>query len=865
MKLHLAIEVGLAGALGLLVTGAWLALDPGGTDRQLLLAVHLGLGLACAGPIAWAAIHHTRHRLAARPDSLDWAAKTTAGLLVAVLATGLVSLLPWVTENRIPGLAAAHRWSTVGLLGLTGVHLAKALARKGGARRRQRARMRSTTRPLVATAVLVLLGGLGAAQWLDGSPALAAVQRIPGAPDLGVPVLTLQPAQTRTATSTPVPLGRLAQSESCGSCHEDIAAQWAESMHRYSASDEHVATSIRWYQRDNGVEAGRLCAGCHNPFPLAAGLVSSSTTDRFEGTAPHEEGVGCLACHAATDIHEDTLGNGSYTLSDPGALPTGTLLGTSLVLADLEAHKHAYLKPLHQTSAFCGSCHQQFSPLVEGAPAEEDLKQQYAEWRRSDFSDPSHPQGARCQDCHMPLVESNDPAATDGQIHSHRFPGANHAHAVKLGQTEQADAVLAMLQGGINLTVEAAEAGPGLLGVDVLVDAHGVGHRFPSGTTDISQAWIELVVGSPEEPLFSSGLLDDRHYLDPDAHAWRTLVVDDRNLAVDLHNLTTMKTVVEERSIAPGSAERVHYEVALPRAVTGEIPVRARLRYRRANQRWNDWLFNFDGRTTPVTDIQTASIRLEAPEPAPPDAAAPTNPPLPSISAPEGMVVVPAGPFLMGDRLAAEDEQPEHTVELPTFAIDRMPVTNAAFADFLSATRGATPLLKLPWADRYNWTDGRPPEGTEEQPAILVTQDEAQAFCRHVGKHLPTEQEWEKAARGTDGRRYPWGAEPKACKASLGKDVPEGVGLCPDLASPYGALDMVGGVVEWTSSAYAAYPRDHLHPNENEWVVTFDPMMVAVRGAPPGRVGPGATATSRTGQNGMQRGRIGFRCAKEVL
>ena len=865
MKLHLAIEVGLAGALGLLATGAWLAWDPVGTDRQLLLSAHIGLGLLCAAPIGWAAVHHTRQRLAARPGSLDWAARATGGLLAGVLATGLLLLLPVVLGARIPGLAVAHRWTTVGLLALTATHLAKALARKGGARRRQRARMRNTTRPLVVTAALVLLAGLGAAQWLDGRPALAAVQTLPGAPDLGMPALDLQPAQTRTASGVALPVERLAQSEACGSCHADIAAQWSESMHRYSASDEHVATSIRWYQRDNGVEAGRLCAGCHNPIPLAAGLVSTESVGRFEGTAPHDEGVSCLSCHAVTDVHEDLLGNGAYTLTDPGALPTGTALGKALVLADLDAHKAAYRKPLHETSAFCGSCHQQFSPLVEGTPSEEELEQQYAEWRHSDFSDENHPKGASCQDCHMPLVESTDPAATDGKVRSHRFPGGNHAHAVKLGQTEQAAAVLAMLRGGIALEVVHADAAPGKLGLDVVVDAHGVGHRFPSGTTDISQAWIELVVGDPAAPLFASGLLDERNYLDPDAHTWRTLVVDDRNLAVDLHNLTEMKTVVEQRYIEPGGTERVHYEIDLAPGVSGDLPVRARLRYRRANQRWNDWLFNFDGRTTPITDIQTASLRVEAPAEAPLADAPPAQADRAPAPAPAGMVVVPAGPFLMGDRLAAEDEQPEHTVDLPVFAIDRVPVTNAAFAAFVSETQGASPVLKLPWAEPYNWSEGAPPDGSEAQPAILVTQDEARAYCQHVGKHLPTEQQWEKAARGTDGRRYPWGNGPRSCAATLGEDVPHGVGLCPELASPYGALDMVGGVVEWTASPYGAYPRDDLHPNENEWVVTFDPMMAAVRGAPPGRVGPGATATSRTGQNGMQRGRIGFRCAKEML
>lgn len=861
MKLPLAIDLGLAGALGLLASGLWLAIDPLGTDRQLVLALHLGLGLLFVVPLLAGVVQHVRQRLAARPGSLAPLAVATGVAGGLVLLSGLAGVLPLLTRQAVGGASAAHRWSTVALVVLSVAHTARALARKGGARRRQRARMRAATRPLVTSALALLGAAVAIAHWLDGAPALAAVA---GRAPAGGDPLSLAPSQVRTATGAPIPVDRLGQSQACGSCHADIAAQWAESMHRYAASDEHVATAVRWYQRDNGVEAGRLCAGCHNPLPLAAGRIQADAVGRFTGTAPHDEGVSCLACHAVTDVHEDLLGNGAYTLADPGALSVGSPLGAGLVLTDLSAHTQAYGNPLLGTSAFCGSCHQQFSPLIEGSPDEDELEQQYAEWRRSRFADPTHDDAARCQDCHMPLVESDDPAAEDGVIRSHRFPGANHAHATKLGHTAQAQAVLEMLREGLSLAIEPASAAPGKLGVDVVVDAAGVGHRFPSGTTDISEAWIELLVGDPTAPLYASGLLDERHYLDPEAHAWRTLVLDDRNLAVDLHNLTAMREVALERFIEPGGSERVHYEIDLPSGVSGQLPVRARLRYRRANQRWNDWLFNFDGRTTPITTIHTTALSLPAPSPAPSAGTPAASAPASAAPPPAGMVHVPAGPFTMGDRLAAEDEQPEHTVTLPAYNIDRVPVTNAQLQAFLLETGGSGPVLKLPWASRYTWEGTRFPAGTDHQPAILVTQEEAQAYCAHQGKRLPTEAEWEKAARGTDGRRYPWGRAPRACEATAGQDTPASVGECPELASPYGALDLVGGVVEWTSSPYAAYPRDHLHPNENEWVVTFDPMMVAVRGAAPGKVGPGATATSRTGQNGQQRGRIGFRCVQEV-
>jgi formylglycine-generating enzyme required for sulfatase activity len=157
------------------------------------------------------------------------------------------------------------------------------------------------------------------------------------------------------------------------------------------------------------------------------------------------------------------------------------------------------------------------------------------------------------------------------------------------------------------------------------------------------------------------------------------------------------------------------------------------------------------------------------------------------------MVLVPAGEFLMGnDESAFAPEKPAHLVTLDDYWIDRYEVTNAQYRLCLDAGVCAEP--ELWWNDELNGDD---------QPA-LVNWEEAQAYCGWVGARLPTEAEWEKAARGVDGRMWPWGNEFEPSRANLhgdedgyGPTAP--VGSFPGDASPYGLLDVAGNASEWVA------------------------------------------------------------------
>ena len=170
------------------------------------------------------------------------------------------------------------------------------------------------------------------------------------------------------------------------------------------------------------------------------------------------------------------------------------------------------------------------------------------------------------------------------------------------------------------------------------------------------------------------------------------------------------------------------------------------------------------------------------------------------------MVPVEAGSFWMGcneevDLDCAADEYPYHEVTLSAYAIDRNEVTAAEYATCVQQGECTEPLYNLSG-------NGICISNTGTQPANCVTWFQADDYCSWAGGHLPTEAQWEKAARGNDGRLYPWGNEPPNCNlmnnGECGMNDFEPVGTYPAGASPYGALDMAGNVMEWTADWYSA-------------------------------------------------------------
>ena len=169
----------------------------------------------------------------------------------------------------------------------------------------------------------------------------------------------------------------------------------------------------------------------------------------------------------------------------------------------------------------------------------------------------------------------------------------------------------------------------------------------------------------------------------------------------------------------------------------------------------------------------------------------------------EGMIKIEGGKFKMGHvDPSITDAGPETWMDVPKFYIDKYEVTNAQFKTFLEAT-------DYEWKGKLSaWSLGKMPEEIANHPVTYVSWEDAKAYAKWVGKRLPTESEWEKAARGVDGRKYPWGNkfDSKKCnvkESGIAKTQP--VGSYPDSASPYGVCDMAGNAAEWVEDWYKAY------------------------------------------------------------
>lgn len=288
------------------------------------------------------------------------------------------------------------------------------------------------------------------------------------------------------------------------------------------------------------------------------------------------------------------------------------------------------------------------------------------------------------------------------------------------------------------------------------------------------------------------------------------------------------------------------------------------------------------------TMLATHQLRTGAPvldAPAPPPARTPVS----------GEVLVPGGPFTMGtdtEPWALDNERPAHPVDVPAFFIDAAPVTNAEYAAFIAAggyddprwwsERGwahrqeaglTAPMHWRPDGDGWAYTRfGRTARIVPDEPVVHVCYFEAEAYAAWAGRRLPTEAEWEKAARWDPAtgrsRRYPWGDDPPGPEhANLGQRhlAPAPVGAYPQGASPLGVHQLMGDVWEWTASGFHGYPGFQVFPYAEYSQVFFGGDYRVLRGGSFGTDAAACRGTFRNWDHPIRRQIFsGFRCARDA-
>jgi hypothetical protein len=386
---------------------------------------------------------------------------------------------------------------------------------------------------------------------------------------IGTPARAVEtrPRAAPTPTAPTVIEGTLPTSDAeCASCHPDVAAEWEASAHHLSSfNNPYYRRSVDDFRHQRGAPASRFCAGCHDPVLLPE---IAQPIDPLSRAA--QAGIVCLVCHSV-DAVPRLDGNGDYHAS-VSAVPYGG-----------PAHQARLRPALLDEPRFCEACHK--VGLTPEVTHDRWLRGQddYDAWQASAAAGngagaiwrPAKTQ--TCQDCHMPLEPAvlGDAAAKGGMIRSHRFLGGNAALASLRGDSDTESRETSELAGAVSLALAPAPQRPDLL--DVILRNRRVGHRFPGGTMDSDQVWLEVEARGKDGALLGrSGSDPESGRLDGDVHLLRAQPVDGAAHPIARRDPQHARGVVFDTSLSPADPQVVRY--ALP---PGTTQVLARLRYRK--------------------------------------------------------------------------------------------------------------------------------------------------------------------------------------------------------------------------------------------------------------------------------------------
>ena len=439
------------------------------------------------------------------------------------------------------------------------------------------------------------------------------------------------PSNAKTTTGQLIGQGAFIPAKRCAKCHESTHAEWNESAHRNAFREPFYQANVNHLIRERGIVTTRHCESCHNPVALFSGALSQNA--KLERPFD-EEGVSCSVCHSIEAV--TTQGIGSYTIAPPALLELkdGRRIKDATdeqILADLESHRRALMRPLLGKPEFCAACHKSaIVPELNGRKWFRTFSV-YDEWQQSAFAGETvQPLSVRprqgCQDCHMPRQQNTGYA-------SHRWPGGNTAIPAHYGWTQQVTATADLLKAA-NVVVDifALHSSAGsqstsvaplnssssialgqTVSVDVVVANRGVGHTFPAELRDMFEAWLEFqATDATGKVLIHSGAVRLDGTLEWDAHAYRAVPIDDDGRQIDRHDIWHTRIGAFDRQIPAGRADVGRFTFKVPFEARGPIKLVARLNYRRFNSRFIDWVKRSQPvKQSPVVEMSSAAVVLQ--------------------------------------------------------------------------------------------------------------------------------------------------------------------------------------------------------------------------------------------------------------
>jgi len=491
----------------------------------------------------------------------------------------------------------------------------------------------------------------------------------------GGPKSPFFPSSAKTNVGGIIPSNFFMDSARCGECHKDIYAQFNSSSHHFASfNNQFYRKSIEYMQDTVGTQPSKWCAGCHDHAVFFNGRFDRPIKEQID-TPEAQAGLACTSCHAITHV-DSSMGNGDYTIEYPPLHELASsknkyirLMDNFMTFLDPAPHRRVFMKPFMRganSPEFCAACHKVHLDVPVNGYRWFRGFNEYDNWQASGVSG----QGARsfyypaqsqtCSECHMPLVDSQDPGNVNGKIHSHRFPAANTALPFVNQDKEQLDVVQKFLKSGFisvdifavspvdekkNQTTmvrrsgegpqlsstfavgeEAESSGPTIIRevgklaapidkagpklvpgstarVDVVVRTRKIGHFFPGGTVDAFDVWLELQGQDADgRVIFWSGEVADGGTgpVERGAHFYQSYQLDGDGNKIDKRNAWQARSVLYVKLIPPGAADVAHYLVRIPKDAKGPITLTAKLNYRKFA--WSYTRFAYAGKMPPGQD-----------------------------------------------------------------------------------------------------------------------------------------------------------------------------------------------------------------------------------------------------------------------